>query len=541
MRLCRILNLLSLVFIFLLVPLTGWADEPTLTPAVQARLEKFIHYHEDSPNSIGYIPIEDHSTAISESTWLYVKKALDRYKESKPAFIILELNTPGGEVFAAQKIAAALKEIDTQYGIPVVAYINNWAISAGAMLAYSCRFIAVAKDASMGAAEPVYASAEGKMETASEKINSALRADFANHAIFFDRNPLFAEAMVDKDMILVKRDGKVIRLDNEQQIRTAEPHPDVVISPKGKLLTLNAEQLMEFGVADILLLPEKLTPITADETSMGQWPADKMLLFKAPFFNKIPDATIDAYKMDWKTRFFVFLATPMVSSLLLMGLLMGAYIEFTSPGVSLPGIIAASCLFLILLSSFALDIANWLEVILILTGLVLILAELFVLPTFGFLGFVGILLFIGGLFAAMLPSIKNVSFDYDSNTFNAAGEYFIRRLASLCATLLATLGVIIVLGRYLFPSFSGFKRFVLAGNEQDASRGYVSFADLKDLPPTGSKGTVLATLRPAGKVIINNQIYDAISTGALIEAGEHIIVTGTDGNNLIVNRGTEAS
>ncbi len=40
-------------------------------------------------------------------------------------------------------------------------------------------------------------------------MNSAIRADFANRAAFFDRNPLIAEAMVDADLVLVVRDGKL--------------------------------------------------------------------------------------------------------------------------------------------------------------------------------------------------------------------------------------------------------------------------------------------------------------------------------------------
>ena len=80
---------------------------------------------------------------------------MDYYKKNPPLFLILELNTPGGEVFTAQKISDALKELDTQMDIPVVAYINTWAISAGAMIAYSCRYIAIVNDSSMGAAEPV--------------------------------------------------------------------------------------------------------------------------------------------------------------------------------------------------------------------------------------------------------------------------------------------------------------------------------------------------------------------------------------------------
>ena len=203
--------------------------------SVEQSLREHIHVHPQGQNLVGYLYIGDRSTEISQATWLYVKTALDHYKENKPIFIILELNTPGGEVYAAEKISDLLKEMDTQYNIPVVAFINNWALSAGALLAYSCRYIAVVKDGSMGAAEPVTATAEGKMEAASEKVNSALRADFGNRASFFGRNPLIAEAMVDKDVILVQREGKIVKLDFENQIRTEGPNPDIILFSQGKI------------------------------------------------------------------------------------------------------------------------------------------------------------------------------------------------------------------------------------------------------------------------------------------------------------------
>lgn len=511
------------------------------TQTIMDRLTASIHFNLQGPNSIGYLYVGDHETAISQSTWLYIKKGLDYYKKNPPCFIILELNTPGGEVFAAQKISDALKEIDTQFSIPIVVFINNWAISAGAMLAYSCRFITTAKDGSMGAAEPVYAGESGKLETASEKVNSALRADFANRARFFDRNPLIAEAMVDKDMILVLRNGHVTKLDQENQIKSTGPHPDLVISPKGKLLTLDANQMMEYGVADLLLPPEKLVSITLEEKSQGHWPASKMLLFQAPFFSRIPQATIDAYRMDWKTRFFVFLTTPLISSLLFMGLIIGAYMELSNPGLSLPGSLAAICLFLIIISSFALEIANWLELILLVTGLALLLVELFLLPTFGLFGFVGLILFIIGLFSMMVPGINSVGFEYDTKTLNAAGKFFLNRLAWLCGALILSLGIIAYLARYLTPNLMGFKRFILTGHEQEASLGYVAGESPENLPLIGSVGEALTTLRPSGKIAIQDRIYDAVSTGELIEAGEAITVVRLEGSVIIVNclRGLE--
>lgn len=504
--------------------------------AVEKKFRDFIHYKSDLPNVIGYLYVGGHETAISESTWLYIKQGLSFYKKDPPIFIILELNTPGGEVFAAQKISDALKEMDTQLNIPIVAFINNWAISAGAMLAYSSRFITTVKDGSMGAAEPVYAGEGGKMETASEKVNSALRADFASRASFFNRNPLIAEAMVDKDIILVLRHGEVVQLENENQMRLSGPDPDIVIAQKGKLITLNAEQMLNDGVADLLLQPEKLVEITGEEKEKGEWPASKMLLFQSPFFAAIPQAIIREYKMDWKTQFFVLLATPLVSSLLFMGLIIGAYIEMNHPGFGLPGFIAGLSLFLIVLSSFSLELANWLELIILLSGLALILAELFILPTFGLLGILGVILFFGGLFAMLLPGLNTIDFEFDTQTFNAGGQYFIERLAWLCGSLILSLIIIVFLARYALPNFPAFNRFVLVGHEQDASDGYVAGDNPADLPQPGTTVEVFASLRPAGKVIVEDQIYDAVSTGDFIDKGEKVVIARLEGSTIFVNR-----
>lgn len=510
-------------------------EEPSLaipSSKLDQELQEHIKPQADKKNTIGKITIDDRTSGISQATWIYVRNALEYYKKNPPLFIILELNTPGGEVYAAQRISDALKDFDTQYNIPIVTFINNWAISAGAMLAYSTRFITVVKDASMGAAEPITQDSSGVTQTASEKVNSAIRTDFANRAKFFGRNPNIAEAMVDKDLILVLRHGKIIKLDNENQIRTSSPDPDILISPKGKLLTLNAEELMNYGVADILLMPKQLPQITNEEKEIGHWPFKKELLHEYSFFSSIPEAEIDEYKMDWKTRFFSFLANPVVQSALFLGLLLGFYLEMNTPGFGLPGGIALTSLALIVLSSFSQELASWFELILLVIGLGIILVELFILPTFGFLGFIGVAFFLFGLFSLMLPGIGSVNFDYDTKTFNAAGEAFLSRLTWLSATLILGLGIIYFLARYFMPSFGGFQKFVLKGHEQYASQGYVSGPT--NLPTAGEKGKALTQLRPSGKILINGVIYDALSSGKYIDIDASIIVTKIEGSAIFV-------
>lgn len=516
-----------------ITPTESAAIAPQKT-SLEKRLKKHIQYNPEGKNLVGRIVIDDRTAGITQGTWLMVKTALDDYKKSKPIFIILELNTPGGQVFAAQQISDALKEMDTQYGIPIVCKIDNWAISAGAMLAYSCRFITIVKDAAMGAAEPVMQSGEG-MKTASEKVNSALRADFANRASFFGRNPLIAEAMVDKDMILVLRYGKFVKLDNEDQIRTQGPSPDIVISPKGKLLTLNANELMKYGVADMLMQPAKLPLITEKEKAAGQWPADKELLFHQPFFKDIPHATVKTYLPDWKTTFFSFLSHPIVSSVLFMGMLLGFYIEINTPGFGVPGTLGVVCLFLLLLSSFALEAVNWLELIIVGVGIALIAIDLFLIPSFGIVGGVGILLFIGGVVALLLPGLGKVHYDFDTNTFNAAGQFVFNRLAWLSLGFVVSLIVIALLARYVFPLLAPFNRFVLRGDEQAADKGYVSGVDQATLPQPGETGVAMTDMRPAGKVSVGDHLFEGVSDGGFIAKGAKVKVVGIEGSVIVVS------
>jgi membrane-bound serine protease (ClpP class) len=498
---------------------------------VMAELKEYIKPKEDGENTIGHIYID--KSGIGQPTWMYVKSALDHYMKTKPLFIILELNTPGGEVFASQQISDALKEMDTNYGIPVVAYINNWAVSAGAMLTYSCRFVVITKDATLGAAEPVLPTQGGGIQTASEKINSALRTDFANRAEFYGRNGLIARAMVDKSMVVVMRHGKIIKLESNDEIRRVGHDPDEIITSEGKLLTLDAKSIMRYGVADIMVQPQSVEAITKVEQSRGKWPAAKSLLFSHDFFKAIPQAFISSYQMDWQLSFMVFLASPAIASLLFMGFLMGAYMELSSPGFGVPGIISAICIFFIILSSFSLQAVGWLEVIMIMVGLSLLAVELLVLPGFGVAGIAGIILCIAGLFTVMIPGIGSVDFDFTTDTFNAAGYYVIKRFAWLCSAFVFSIIGMIVMARYVTPRLYLLSKIVLLG-EQNASEGFVAGALKEDMPDLGKKGVVASTLRPAGKILIEGEMFDAMSNGVFLEKGTKIIVVKVAGSKIIV-------
>ncbi|NGX51012.1 MAG: hypothetical protein K1060chlam2_00869 [Chlamydiae bacterium] len=508
------------------------ADEDVVVSQIMTKenltqqLQKYISYSESEENLVGYLHVGS-DRSIDQSTYIYLKFALKEFVERKVRFVVLDLNTPGGEVFAALKIVDLLQKLDIQYNIPVVAFIHDWAVSAGAMLAYSCRFIAIEPNSIMGAAEPVIAAQGGQAVTASEKVNSALRAEFANLATFYGRDPLIAEAMVDKDIILVIRNHQVVKLRDEDEMRNS----DSLITGKGKLLTLNARQLIDYGVADFEVEQRSLPPITEAEREAGAWPAEKMLLFQQPYLAKIPNAVIVDFK-DWRVGFFSILSHPVVASLLFIGLVLGLYIEINTPGFGIPGAIGLACLFLILLSSFASQAINWIEVIILAVGLLLLALELFVIPGFGVAGILGIIFMIVGLFALMLPGLGSFNI-FDPETFRLVGEAFVERLAWLSGALIFAILVIIILAKFFSHRYFRFSKLVLRG-EQDRSEGYVSGIPLSMMPKEGAHGETVTPLRPSGKVQIGEELFDAITQGSFLKANVAVEVLRIEGNKVVV-------
>ena len=488
---------------------------------------KYIKYSETGENYVGYIHIGN-DRSIDQSTYIYMKFALKDFVEKGVSFVVLELNTPGGEVLSALKIVDLLQKLDVYHKIPVVAFVNDWAISAGAMLAYSCRFIAVEPSSIMGAAEPVILGQKGEAVTASEKINSALRAQFGTLASFYGRNPLIAEAMVDKDIVLVLRDHKIVRLNNIDEVRNTGAHPDMLISGKGKLLTLNGQQMIDLGVADFMVPIASVGMITDNEWEKGIWPASKNLVFQEPFFAQIPHAVMIDYH-DWRVGFFTVLTHPVIASLLFIGLVIGLYIEINTPGFGFPGSIALGCLALILLSSFASHAINWIEIIILTIGLILLALELFVIPGFGITGILGIILTIIGLFALMLPGIDKLNF-LEPETFRLVGETFVERLAWLFGGLVFAIIVIILMARFFSDRYFRFSKLILKGEQE----GYVSGIPKEMMPEVGALGETVTPLRPSGKVHIGENMFDAMSQGDFVEKNTPVEVLKIEGSKVIV-------
>jgi membrane-bound serine protease (ClpP class) len=110
-------------------------------------------------------------------------------------------------------------------------------------------------------------------------------------------------------------------------------------------------------------------------------------------------------EMRLKHKVLNILADPNIAYLLMMAGILGLYVEFSHPGLLFPGLTGGICL-LLALTAFQVLPINYSGLLLILLGLGLLVAELF-LPSFGILGVSGIVSFVlGSLFLFDTPDAE---------------------------------------------------------------------------------------------------------------------------------------
>jgi membrane-bound serine protease (ClpP class) len=107
-------------------------------------------------------------------------------------------------------------------------------------------------------------------------------------------------------------------------------------------------------------------------------------------------------EMRLKHKVLNLIADPNIAYILMLAGLVGLYLEFSHPGVIFPGLTGGICL-LLALTAFQVLPINSTGILLLLLGLGLLIAELFV-PSFGILGVGGIISFVlGSLFLFDAP------------------------------------------------------------------------------------------------------------------------------------------
>jgi len=281
----------------------------------------------------------------------YVARAIREAAAARVSLVYLDIDTPGGRIDAAERIADAIRKTD----IDVVAFVNPRAYSAGALIALASDGIYMRPGGVIGAATPV----DGGGTKAPEKYVSAMRAEFRALAEEQGLDPRVAEAMVDESIEI----------------------PGVVSA--GKLLTLSTGEAVELGFA------------------RGEV-ADEAALLSAVGRS---GAHVVTPSINWAESLVRFLTNPVVAPLLLSLGMLGLVLEIKAGAFGLGGLVSLGALGLFFGSNLLLGLAGWEELIVLAAGVIALAVEVFIIPGFGIAGVLGILLIGSSVVMAMLGNV----------------------------------------------------------------------------------------------------------------------------------------
>ena len=287
---------------------------------------------------------------IDKAAERIVVKGLEKADEAGADYVLLDLDTYGGAVDAADSIRTAI----LRYEKPVIAYINMQAASAGALISIACDSIYMRTGSSIGAATVVNQSGE----VMPDKYQSFMRGMMRATAQATGRDPKIAESMVDT--------ANVLSLTPEEAI--------AVGYCEGK-----AESVDE-AVRAVVGGNEFIVKNMEDD-------------------------------MTWLDRLIQLLLNPLLQSIFMMMIIGGIFVEIRTPGIGLPLVTAIVGALLYFAPLYVEHLAASWEILLFVIGLILIALEIFVIPGFGVAGISGIVAVVTALAFAMIDNAELLRWD----------------------------------------------------------------------------------------------------------------------------------
>ena len=279
---------------------------------------------------------------------------LEKAAEADADYVMLDLNTYGGAVNAADSIRTAI----LRYEKPVIVYVNMQAASAGALISIACDSIYMRTGSSIGAATVVDQTG-GVMP---DKYQSFMRGMMRATAQATGRDPQIAESMVDTAGVLSLTPDEAVRVGYCEGIYDTEIEVARVVAGDGNFTIRSMED-----------------------------------------------------DLTWLDKLIQFLLNPLLRSIFMMMIVGGIFVEIRTPGIGLPLVTAVFGALLYFAPAYIGHLVSSWEILLFVVGLILIAVEIFVLPGFGVCGITGIIAVVVSLVFAMVDNAELFHWDGSLN------------------------------------------------------------------------------------------------------------------------------
>ena len=380
-----------------------------------------------------------------------VSRAIEAARQGGAALVLLRLNTPGGLMDAMrgtiEKIVAS--------PVPVAAFVTpsgGRAASAGFFILEAADVAAMASGTNTGAAHPVLFG--GQMDPLmKQKVENDAAAMLRSIVSKRGRNSALAEKAVLESRSFTDKEALDARLIDL-----------VARDDAGLLAQLDGREIQRFDGSRVTL--------------------------------RLAGATVVEYQPSWRQRILASVSDPNIALVLLVLGALGIYVEFSSPGLILPGV-AGAILALLGLSAISVLPINWLGAALLVLALALFVLEAKV-ASHGILG-------LGGAAAMVLGAVLLVDSPLPELRVRLSTAIALAVPFSIITVMLVSL---VIRAR---------RNKVVTGGE-----GML-----------GETGTALTELAPAGKVFIRGEYWDA-QAAAPVASGRAVRVVAMDKLKLIV-------
>ncbi len=409
------------------------------------------------------------SGSINPASSDFIQKAIAQSTADGAVALILELDTPGGLVSATKDIIQAMLNAS----VPIIVYVSPqgaWAGSAGTFITIAGHVAAMAPGTSIGAAHPVGIGVPGgggggddagddkkkQQDVASEKAENLLAAYIESIAKERDRNVEWA--------------SKAVR----------------------ESVAVTADEALKLHVIDLVAANQSELLAKIDGRKVKVAGAERILATAG--------AEVRRIEMSALQQLLHVLASPDIAVVLLMAGLLGLYVEFTQPGLVLPGVLGAVSL---ILGAIALQILpfSWLGLIVFLAGVGLLIAEVLI-ASYGLLFLLGVAcLLVGGTMIFDLPEVSDLRVSFWAVLVPA-----VTGMAAFAAVVLISVG-------------RSMRRRPAAGVGE----------------MIGMVGRVESALQPEGSVFVRGEHWKARADEPLV-AGDRVEIVAVDGLRLRVRR-----
>lgn len=443
------------------LPADAAAETATLPPIAPGN---------DGRVSFYVIPVREQ---IGAPILYMVRKGVKEAIEAGAECVILDMHTPGGELGVTLEIMEVLGKFDGT----TVTYVNSDAVSAGAFISAATDRIYLAPSGVIGAAAPVAGTGQDIDETMKQKVVSYLRARI--RAISED-HPFRGDvvsAMIDENFEL--------KID------------DVVIKPKGELLSLTASEAMKtYGSPPRPLLGAGIATDLPELYGMLAGSAEH---------------AVRKFQMTWSLDLALWLMRLSPLLLGLGGLLL--MIEIYTPGFGWVGISGIILLLIVFFGHNVAGLSGHEPVLFFVLGVALVLVEILLFPGTLVFGALGGLVILGSLLWGMADI-------WPREVQGISPGMFLRPAYNLSLGVLIALALFLALARFL-PKTTLWNRMVLAADIHGTATGEVA----TDLPTLeGTVGVVVSPLRPTGTIELEGQRYEARSEVGEIGVGTRVRV-----------------